>query len=73
MAQYTIDYRRVEAVMANMDGVDRRIREMLNRLEVDTQRNLAEWTSEAKDAYRTCKVRWDASAEKMPVPVLMAH
>jgi WXG100 family type VII secretion target len=63
---YTVDFARAEAVLSQLDSIDRQIRTMLTTLEEDSQRNLAEWVGEARAAYAECKARWDASAARMP-------
>lgn len=63
---YTVSFSRVQSVLANMESIGKQIESTLRSLEQDTEKNLGEWNSEAKVAYRECKMRWDASAARMP-------
>ncbi|MFD9890253.1 WXG100 family type VII secretion target [Amycolatopsis sp. NPDC058986] len=73
MAQYTIDFGRVQGVLEQMEGVDKQIKTMLGTLESNTEKSLAEWQSEAKASYQQCKAKWDASAAQMPVLLAQAR
>ncbi|SHH05977.1 WXG100 family type VII secretion target [Streptoalloteichus hindustanus] len=66
MVQYSVDFGRVQAVLGEIEGVDKQIRSMLDTLEANSERSLAEWQSDARLAYNDCKAKWDASAARMP-------
>ncbi len=70
---YTVSFGRVQAVLANMESASRKIETMLRSLEQDSEKNLAEWRSEAQASYRECKLRWDASAARMPQILAQAN
>ncbi|MGW0520424.1 MULTISPECIES: WXG100 family type VII secretion target [unclassified Crossiella] len=73
MSVFRIHPSRIQAVLANMQAVDTQIRSMLTRLEQDATKNMADWQSQAKDAYTSCKQSWDASASQMPVQLANAR
>jgi len=63
---YTVDFARANSVLAQIESIDKQITSMLTSLEQDSQRNLAEWQSDARQVYQETKARWDASAARMP-------
>ena len=73
MATYTVDFRRVQQVLADMEAVDKQIRALLDGLERDSESSLREWQSDARQAYTGCKRRWDASAQQMTAQLQQAR
>jgi WXG100 family type VII secretion target len=56
IADYTLD---------GMDRVNKNIAQALHSLEETCENSLADWSSDARDAYRVSKRTWDAFANQM--------
>jgi len=67
MATYTVNMSNVQAVAEEMGAIARFIQGLLEDLDNGSKQNLAEWTSSARDAYNSAKVKWDAAAAQMVV------
>ena len=67
MTTYTFSFPLANAVLEEMDGINKNIVNTLADLETNVQGCLQDWTSEARSAYDLAKQHWDASAEYMPV------
>jgi WXG100 family type VII secretion target len=67
MATYTINMGNVAAVAEEMGAIAQQIQGQLEELDSATRVHLAEWTSNARDAYNVAKAKWDAAAAQMVV------
>ncbi|MEW2443172.1 WXG100 family type VII secretion target [Micromonospora marina] len=72
MTLYTVSFTRVQEILGQMEAAGRRIDAMLDGLEQQSQRSLAEWQSTARDEYQRSKQRWDQSASQMRVQLTQA-
>ncbi|KUO09351.1 WXG100 family type VII secretion target [Streptomyces sp. DSM 15324] len=73
MATYSVNMSNVNTVVEEMSSISTTIKAMLDGLAQDSTVNLAEWTSEARDAYNTCKLSWDNAATAMVNQAVRAH
>lgn len=65
MATYTVNMSNVQEVAAQMGVIAQHIQNLLVDLDDGSKQNLAEWTSDARDAYNIAKAKWDAAASQM--------
>jgi len=65
MTTYTVNISTVAEIAGEMGRISSNIQSMLSNLEEETAKNLAEWTSTARDAYNVAKAKWDAAAQDM--------
>jgi len=65
MATYTVNMSNVQEVAGQMGVIARYIQTMLTDLDDASKQNLAQWTSDARDAYNVAKAKWDAAAAQM--------
>ncbi len=73
MTTYTVNMSNVQAVADEMAAISQQINAMLQELEANAQSHLANWTSNARDAYNTAKIKWDAAAGDMAVQAQSAQ
>lgn len=62
---YRINFPQVEHVTEEMRTISRNITNLLEALDDSAKSNLAEWTSQAQEAYAQSKRQWDAAAADM--------
>ncbi|HEY3869636.1 MAG TPA: WXG100 family type VII secretion target [Actinocrinis sp.] len=67
MTTYTVNMSNVAAVAEEMGSIAQYIQGLLDDLDNSSKMNLAEWTSNARDAYNVAKAKWDAAAAQMVV------
>ncbi|MFF7191378.1 WXG100 family type VII secretion target [Streptomyces sp. NPDC008222] len=65
MTTYSVVHEQMEFVAGEMDGITKQIQQTLSNLDDAAKQNLAEWTSDARDAYNAAKAVWDAAAQRM--------
>jgi WXG100 family type VII secretion target len=65
MATYTVNMSNVSEVAAEMSSISAYIQGLLTDLDNSSLQNLSEWTSSARDAYNTCKAKWDQACADM--------
>jgi WXG100 family type VII secretion target len=73
MTTYTVNMSNVQEVAEQMGVLAGKISDALTNLEGELQSTLAEWTSSARDAYNTCKAKWDAAAAQMATQAVNAQ
>ena len=66
MTNYTVNLSNVQEVADQMGVLAGKISGALSLLESELQSTLADWTSDARDAYNVAKAKWDAAAAEMP-------
>ncbi|MBL1090683.1 MULTISPECIES: WXG100 family type VII secretion target [Streptomyces] len=62
---YRINFPQVEHVTEEMRTISRNITNLLEALEDSARSSLAQWNSQARDAYTENKRQWDAAAAEM--------
>ena len=66
MAQYTFSFGLADGVRDHMATVTNRIHTMLETLHNDVSNSLADWDSDARNAYNDAKRVWDDASARMP-------
>jgi WXG100 family type VII secretion target len=67
MVTYSVNMSNVQEVAAEMGAIATYIQGLLEDLDNGSKQHLAEWTSSARDAYNTAKLKWDKAAADMVV------
>jgi WXG100 family type VII secretion target len=57
----------VQAVTEEMSRIGRQINKILDDLETESGAHLAQWTSNARDAYNAAKIQWNLAADDMVI------
>ncbi|GAB1691055.1 WXG100 family type VII secretion target [Krasilnikovia sp. M28-CT-15] len=73
MTTYTVSFARIQQMLEDMRRVDIQIRQMLDSLELESNRSLGDWQSEARTAYQFSKQRWDSAATRMAAQLISAQ
>lgn len=67
MSNYTFDFSQADAVLYDMNKINKDIQENLSAMEQSVERSLAEWTGAAQQQYYVSKAKWNQSAQEMTV------
>ncbi|MBS2539425.1 WXG100 family type VII secretion target [Catenulispora sp. NF23] len=73
MATYTVNMSNVQEIATQMGAISKYIQNLLTELDDGTKQNLAEWTSDAQQAYAVAKAIWDQKAQDMAVQAVAAQ
>ncbi|MEC3975222.1 WXG100 family type VII secretion target [Amycolatopsis sp. H20-H5] len=66
MANYQFSFQLADMTRDHMATITMRMRTMLEELDGNVNKSLADWTSDARAAYQVSKQKWDDAAQKMP-------
>ncbi|MEU9348160.1 WXG100 family type VII secretion target [Streptomyces sp. NPDC048278] len=65
MTTYQVGLEQMEFVGGEMDSITKQISQALTDLDDGSKQSLAQWSSDARDAYNSAKAKWDAAAAAM--------
>ncbi|GAA1909017.1 WXG100 family type VII secretion target [Streptantibioticus ferralitis] len=65
MTSYQVSLEQMDFVKGEMDSITKQIQQTLSDLDDGAKQRLAEWSSDARDAYNVAKAKWDAAAADM--------
>ncbi|MBY8886056.1 WXG100 family type VII secretion target [Streptomyces sp. PTM05] len=65
MTTYSVSHQQMQYVGGEMETITRNIQSTLTNLDDAAKQNLAQWSSDARDAYNVAKAKWDAAAAQM--------
>jgi len=67
MTSYQVSLEQMAFVEGEMRSITTKIQSTLSDLDDAAKQHLAEWSSDARDAYNLAKAKWDAAADQMAV------
>jgi WXG100 family type VII secretion target len=73
MATYSVSFEKMDFVHSEMESITKQIQQTLADLDDESKQRLAEWTTDARDAYNRAKAKWDAAAADMQRQALAAQ
>ncbi|MEU2778028.1 WXG100 family type VII secretion target [Streptomyces sp. NPDC007162] len=73
MTTYQVSFEQMEFVGGEMDAITQQIQRTLTDLDDGSKQSLAEWSSDARDAYNIAKAKWDAAAAEMQKQAVAAR
>ncbi|KOG90077.1 WXG100 family type VII secretion target [Streptomyces sp. NPDC057654] len=65
MTTYQVSLQQMEFVGGEMAAISKQIQQTLADLDDGAKQNLAQWSSDARQAYDVAKAKWDAAAAAM--------
>jgi WXG100 family type VII secretion target len=65
MTSYQVSLEQMAFVEGEMKSITDQLTSTLNDLDDASKQHLAEWSSDARDAYNLAKAKWDAAATQM--------
>ncbi|SDT56314.1 WXG100 family type VII secretion target [Actinoplanes derwentensis] len=67
MSNYTFDFVQADAVLTDMNNINKKIQTSLDEMESTVEASLKEWTGAARDQYYVSKLAWNNAADNMVV------
>ena len=65
MTSYQVSLEQMAFVEGEMQSITAKVQSTLSDLDDASKQHLAEWNSDARDAYNLAKAKWDAAATEM--------
>jgi WXG100 family type VII secretion target len=65
MTTYSVQQAQMEQVGGEMLSITQSLQTTLSNLDDAAKQNLAQWSSDARDAYNAAKAKWDQAAAEM--------
>ncbi|GLY00700.1 MULTISPECIES: WXG100 family type VII secretion target [Actinoplanes] len=67
MSNYTFDFVQADAVLTDMNNINKKIQSSLDEMEATVESSLQEWTGAARDQYYVSKQAWNSAADNMVI------